>query len=132
MVLLSDQAVAMLTEVVGRMREKMKEDIEGRLIHLVDDAVSRLAETLSYKDFVVGSDGKKHQDNIALGFLKGVGMGIQQGGNGVGEKAQAPLNEVLSERLINALEASNKADEIRQLGKGEVSTDAKFEEVIVN
>ena len=122
------QGQRIVNAVLQRMREKMMGEIEDGILTLTEHAVQRLAETLKYEDFVVGSDAKKHQDTIALGFLKGtkyLGNGGNVNGHGEG-RLDAPLDSKLSSRLILALEESNKAEVIRQEVK-ESAVDADFE-----
>ncbi len=109
------QAILIQEAVIARMRAKMMEDIENGLVILADHAVKRIAETITFTDFVPGSDAKKHQDNLSLGLLKGVGLLGSNGQNGAkGDTPESPLNEALSNRIVTALEESNKAAKIRQ------------------
>lgn len=127
--ILSDpQARRIVNDVIIRIRNKMEEDVENHLALLVEHAVKRLATTIKFEDFVLGSDAKKHQDNLCLAFLKGVGILTGASQNGDGEVQEPPLNKALSTRLIEALEESNKADEIRRKEKDAVQ-DVDFEVV---
>jgi len=121
------QALCIREVAVLRMREKMMDDIEESLLELTDAAVKRIAETLQYEDFIIGSDGKKHQDNLSLGFLK---AGILSGRSDSGKDGSQspPLNEKLSTRLIEALEESNKADKLYNESKEIVVRDAEIVE----
>ena len=109
-----------------RIRAKMMEDIDGGLAVLSGEAVKRIAQTIEYDEFVLGSDAKKHQDNLSLGLLKGTGLLNGDNYRGSEDSSKPPLNERLSVQLIEALEDSNEAERLRQ-GKKEVIKEAKHE-----
>ena len=110
----------LIESVVARMRERMIEDIDGGLLDLSIDALKRLAETIKYEEFTPGSEAKKHQDNLSLNLLKGVGF-LGNGRNSEEDRErESPLNTALSTRLIVALEEANEADSIRREETGPV------------
>ena len=123
-ILADPQARRIQDAVIERMRARMMEDIEGKLFVLSSEAVERLFETISYKEFVLGSDAKKHQDNLSMTLLKGTGFLSGVSSNGSGIEQEPALTERLSERLVTALEESNKAEELRKKGEEIVATDA--------
>jgi hypothetical protein len=110
-VLNDPHAKAMIRTLQARMQERLADDIEGSLMELAKISVDRVGETIRFEDFSLGSDAKKHQDNLSMTLLKGVGFlpGPQEGK----ESARPPLNEALAERLIGALEKTNSADEMQ-------------------
>ena len=126
--ILSDpQAKKIVDEFLQHMRAKAFENIEGGLIELTEHAVKRIAQTLTYEDFVLGTDAKKHQDNLSLGLLKGLGfLGVGASSREGSEDLRTPLNETNSIRLIEAVEAANKAEDTWRGKKEIVVEDADF------
>ncbi len=122
------KAKLVVAETIERLRRKSEEQLEGKIIALSGDALDRLGETIRHEDFLLGSDAKKHQDNLSLGFLRGAGVlnGMENGARDTVEK-KAPIDASLSKRLVEALEESNKADKLRIL---KVREDAKEKEEI--
>ena len=95
-----------------KLREKIAEDIHGKLLELSKTSVDRISETLEHTDFVLGSDAKKHQDNLGLQLLKGVGF--LPGARDAEDENKGPtgLPVALAERLTAALERSNEAERL--------------------
>ena len=89
------------------LRMKMEEDIGDKLIVLAEEGAARIGETIE-AEFLLGSDQKKHQDNVSIQVLKGTGFLSRE--FALGETAsRPPLDEMLAERLVTALEKSNEA-----------------------
>lgn len=105
------------------MRQKMSEDIEGRLVVAAEASVGRIEETLD-AEFIPGSDGKKHQDGVALSILKGTGF-LSKDFSGEGEAKRPPISSSQAERLISAME---KANEARQLAHEQEILEAEIVE----
>ena len=120
------QAHRIKQEVIARIKARMMENIDDGLAVLSEEAVKRLAQTINYDEFVLGSDAKKHQDNLSLGLLKGVGFLNGDNYRGSEDSSKSPLNERLSKQLIDALEDSTRAENLRQ-GKKEVIKEAEYE-----
>ena len=121
------QARKIVDEFLQHMRAKAFESIEGGLIELTEHAVKRIAQTLTYEDFVLGTDAKKHQDNLSLGLLKGAGfLGVAASNREESGDLRTPLNEALSTRLIEAVEAAQKAEDTWRGKKEIVVKDADF------
>ena len=97
------QARKTIYEAIMKVRSQMMENLDGGLAVLADLGLKRIKETMDW-EFVPGSNGKHHQDRLALDIIKLLkGDGIQ------GEEAP-PLNEELFNRLTEALEDSNAAE----------------------
>jgi len=100
------QARRIINEAMLKVRSQMMENLEDGVAVLAITALKRIAETINFPDFILGSDEKKHQDRLSLDLIKLVR----------GDQAQVteapPLNEDLSRRLIEALEDSHAADEL--------------------
>lgn len=105
----SDHGQALVSRATERMRQRFEEEIEGHLVTLAHESVLRLKSTIEFDDFALGSDAKKHQDNVALQILKGAGF---LGSKSNDESKSTQLTDALAGRLIDALEATKKVDEI--------------------
>jgi hypothetical protein len=125
-VLCDPQAKQIIRGVKNNLRQTLMDSVDDELVLLAEESVKRIGETLRYEDFSLGSDAKKHQDNLAMGVLKGVGFlpGEQEG---IGKAVQKSLEPALAARLISALEASNEAEQIRQ---GTAETEIMEAEVV--
>ena len=110
------QARKTIYEAIMKVRSQMMENLDGGLAVLADLGLKRMKETLDW-EFVPGSNGKHHQDRLALDIAKLV----------VGDRTQVesapPLDTALSERLIEAIEASNAAEELIREAQYEVVED---------
>lgn len=106
--ILSDpQAKQIVRAVQKNLRKQMEDSIEDRLLVLADEGVARIEETITHRDFVLGTDAKKHQDRLSFDVVKGLGF---LPGDKEGERvAEKKLPAALAERLVTALEASNAA-----------------------
>jgi len=100
------QALRTIHEAILLVRSQMTEDLDGGLAVLAMTAMKRIAETINF-EFFPGTDEKKHQDRLSLDLVKMVYSNNQD----TTEEAP-PLNEALSERIVEALEASKAADEL--------------------
>ena len=109
------QARRIINEAMKQVRSQMMENLDDGLAALAITAMKRIAETINFPDFVLGSDAKKHQDRLSLDLAK-----LVYSNNSSTVEAVPPLNEDLSRRLIEALEDSKAADELIQDGKFEV------------
>lgn len=109
-VLNSDRAKEIIQRVRLNMRERMREEIETRLVVLAEESVGRLEETVE-AEFLLGSKAKEHQDSVAIQVLKGTGF-LSKDFSADGETKRPPLNNQQAERLIHALEKANRAEEI--------------------
>ncbi len=111
------QARRIINEAMMKVRSQMMENLDDGLAALADTAMRRMAETINFEEFVLGSDAKKHQDRLCLDLIKLV----------KGDQIQAenikPLDEDMSRRLIEALEDSKAANELIQEGQFEVVED---------
>ena len=110
-ILADPQAKQIIRAVQANLRKQMETSVEDRLVLLADESVNRIADTITFRDFPLGSDAKKHQDNIAMGVLKGVGF-LPGAKEGEGEP-EKKLPQALAERLLLALDASNEASRIQ-------------------
>lgn len=117
-ILNSPQAKLIQARTVALVKEIMLESVQDDLASLAVESVRRIGQTLRYEDFVLGTDAKKHQDNLALGVLKGTGF-LNGESNEDDKKKPAPLTESLMARLTAALEKSNEAAEIQNQAKSE-------------
>lgn len=109
-IMATQQARAIEEEMKGRMREYIKENIQDKIVLGMEMAIDRVNETLSFDEFPLGSDAKKHQDNLGLGLLK-AGGALEKD---EGEKVREQLPSSLAQKLLGALNASNEADRIRE------------------
>jgi hypothetical protein len=87
----------------------LSEDVEDGLASLCVRALDIVRETLEVEGLGIGSDFKKHQDNMALSVLKGRGYLGKDAANNQGTKESIP--EELAKRIAHALEKSNEAAE---------------------
>lgn len=101
-----------MREIARNIRDKHKESIEDRLVDLSVEAIERLETTIYHDGFQLGSDAKKHQDNLSIQVLKGTG--ILSGEKDQGRDTRPPLSESLATRLVSALENSNEADRLNK------------------
>jgi hypothetical protein len=102
------------TKIIGRVqeeiRDKMTDSVEEELLAISIKAVKNIRETIELEGLVHGSEFKKHQDRLSYDVLKGVGFLPGDRDGKVAERP--PLNEILAERLVSALEKSNAVAEI--------------------
>ncbi len=112
-ILADPKARAIVDDMVGRLRAKMEENFEDGLLVLATSGMRRIADTINYTEFVLGSPAKMHQDRLSLDLIK-----LVKGDSGKLEENAPPLNEALSTRLIEALEESNKVVIERTNGNG--------------
>jgi hypothetical protein len=103
------------------MALKLGNQMQDKILELQNEAVDRIAETIKYKDFVLGSPAKVHQDNLSLSLIKSK----IPGGDDNRNQNQAPINEKLASRLIAALEKSNEASLIQTESRGVKVIDAE-------
>ena len=114
--ILSDpQARQTIGKAIMQIRGQMMENLDDGLIVLAQTAMKRMAETINFPDFLLGSDEKRHQDRLSLDLVK-----LVYGNNQNQAEDAPPLNEALSKRLIEALEQSNAADELIKEAQFEV------------
>lgn len=127
-VLNDPHAKRLVQQAILSLRQKMSEDIEGRLIQQAEKAAARLDETLD-ADFIPGTKSKKAQDDVSLAILKGTGF-LSREFNADRETVDR-LDKALVERVATALEKSNEAREIRAEESEEAvePVDADFEVV---
>lgn len=108
------QARRIINEAMMKVRSQMMENLDDGLAALADTAMKRMADTINFPDFVLGSDAKKHQDRLCLDLIKLVK------GDSIQAESAKPLDENLSRRLIEAIEQSNAAEELIQEAQFEV------------
>jgi len=90
-----------------KIRSNMMESLDDGIAVLAITAMKRIAETINFSDFVLGSPAKQHQDRLGFDLIK-----LVKGDGGGGPENAPPLDAGLSKRLIEALEDANKADEL--------------------
>lgn len=129
-VLTDPRAKAIIRETVDRFKKKLAGDIDGELLDLSGHAVKRLAETIRFDEFQLGSDAKKHQDNLSMTLLKGVGFlpGAMQED---GDRNKTPIDSGLIKAFTEALKKSNKASEIQEKREEENEILVEPAEVVV-
>lgn len=126
---LNDQhAKAIIRATRLRLRKQMEENIEDRLVRAAEKSIERVEETLD-AGFELGSDAKKHQDNISMGILKGVGF-FPGARDDDGRDQRPSLSGSLAERLITALDKSNEAAQLHsgKLKDGVIEVEAEVVE----
>ena len=95
-----------------RFRKKLAGDIDEGLLDLSAHAMKRIEETIETEGLLVGTDAKKHQDNLSMTLLKGVGFlpgAVQEDG----DRNKTPIDSGLIKAFTEALKKSNKASEIQ-------------------
>ena len=95
--------------IIARIRERAEQNIEDSLVSMVETGVRQLRRTIDY-EFDLGTDAKKHQDNVILSLTKPYLAGLE-----ARVTPSAPLEDVspkLFERMVSALEKGNEAEEL--------------------
>jgi len=114
--ILSDpKARRIINEAMMKVRAQMMESLDDGVAALSITAMKRIAETINFPDFVLGSDAKKHQDRLSLDLVK-----LVYGNRDSGLEDAPPLDAAMSKRIVEALEASAAVDELIQEGQFEV------------
>ena len=113
-----------------RFRKKLAGDIDEGLLDLSAHAMKRIEETIETEGLLVGTDAKKHQDNLSMTLLKGVGFlpgAVQEDG----DRNKTPIDSGLIKAFTEALKKSNKASEIQEKRKEENEILVEPAEVVV-
>lgn len=94
-----------------QIREDMGKSIGGRLLKLADKSVKRIEETMDQSfDPSENSEMKRHQDNLGLKLLQGVGyLGGEEKKEG-----ERKLDGEMGSLLLKALKKSNDLAEKRE------------------
>lgn len=122
-ILQDPQAMILKAAVMKRVRENLSGDITDRLLELTELSVEKIAETLE-ATFVLGTDPKKHQDNVALQIVKG--KGFLSGAEVPAETRDPQIPVSLLERFTAAMEKSNEAKRLHS-GESNVIKEADVE-----
>lgn len=126
-VLRDPQAVELERQLRLGIRKNIQENAEIKVAQLGIEALERLAHTIERKDLdlVLNTEEKKHQDRLSLDFIKETGL-IADVDRPERGRENKNLTESLAARLINALEKSNEAEEIRRQNQEERIQEAEF------
>lgn len=100
-----------------RMMGTVLKEISEQLVSLAPQAVENLRKTIE-ADIPALAKGKKHQDDVSFELLSRVGFG-KKDSNGDEDKANKIPKE-LADKLVRAIEQSDKAREIEELPEIEV------------
>ena len=115
--ILSDpMARRIIGEAVKKVRAQMMESLEDGVAALAVTAMKRIAETINFPDFILGTEEKKHQDRLSLDLVKMV-----YANNKETIEPGSQLTEEQFKQLTEALEDSKEADELIR--------EAEYEEV---
>ena len=118
----SPQGRELKEEFIKKIRERSIALVSDKVVDLTNRALEQLEKTLDCDDFLITSSHKRHQDRMAINLLR-ISVGMLE------ERAKpdaAPLDNVMSRKLIEALEKSNKVFENGR-GDGGIIQDAEFE-----
>ena len=117
----SPQGRDLKEEFIKKIRERAIDLVSDKVVSLTNRALEQLAKTLDCDDFLLTSSHKRHQDRMAINLLR-ISVGMLE------EKTKpdaAPLDNVMSRKLIEALEKSNKVF-ANGRGDGGVIHEAEF------
>lgn len=102
------QAQRIIEATKAKIMRQWEESVENRMQKLTEDALESVEETLGFRDFVLGTDAKKHQDNTAIKVLQG--RGVLGGEDKKSAEVGLDLTTSLATRLATALERSNEME----------------------
>ena len=119
----SPQGRDLKEDFIKKIRERAIDLVSDKVVSLTNVALEQLSKTLECDDFLLTSSHKRHQDRMAINLLR-ISVGMLE------EKTKpdaAPLDNVMSSKLIKALERANLVFENGR-GDGSVIHEAEFVE----